>query len=134
RNMGVAASMSVSLVVDGKLWGLVACHHHEPRAISARVRQALDLLGRHASMILDASALRAQVRHEEAMREQRDAVEAHLHRASKPQQALRGALPQALAAVSADGIVLHVGGQTHAHGSVPPGGAIDDALRWAHSR
>jgi chemotaxis family two-component system sensor kinase Cph1 len=34
RNMGVAASMSVSLLRDGKLWGLIACHHytgpHEP--------------------------------------------------------------------------------------------------------
>jgi chemotaxis family two-component system sensor kinase Cph1 len=28
RNMGVAASMSVSLLRDGKLWGLIACHHH----------------------------------------------------------------------------------------------------------
>ena len=27
RNMGVAASMSISIVVNGKLWGLVACHH-----------------------------------------------------------------------------------------------------------
>jgi serine phosphatase RsbU (regulator of sigma subunit) len=34
RNMGVKASMSVSLLRDGKLWGLIACHHysgpHEP--------------------------------------------------------------------------------------------------------
>ena len=26
-NMGVRASMSVSLLVHGRLWGLVACHH-----------------------------------------------------------------------------------------------------------
>jgi two-component system, chemotaxis family, sensor kinase Cph1 len=30
-NMGVRASMSLSLVIDGKLWGLIACHHREPR-------------------------------------------------------------------------------------------------------
>ena len=30
RNMGVGASMSISIVIDGKLWGLIACHHYEP--------------------------------------------------------------------------------------------------------
>ena len=28
RNMGVTASMSISIVVRGKLWGLFACHHY----------------------------------------------------------------------------------------------------------
>ncbi len=134
RNMGVAASMSISLVVDGRLWGLVACHHHEPRPVSARTRQTLDLLGRHASMILDASALREAVEREEAMRAQRDTLESRLHRASDPIRALGRALPQALAAVPADGIVVHVEGATHAHGSVPDSGGIDAALRWARTR
>lgn len=30
RNMGVAASASISIMVGGKLWGLIACHHHAP--------------------------------------------------------------------------------------------------------
>lgn len=33
-NMGVAASMSYSVVMGGKLWGLFACHHHEPARLS----------------------------------------------------------------------------------------------------
>lgn len=27
QNMGVAATMTVSLVRDGRLWGLISCHH-----------------------------------------------------------------------------------------------------------
>jgi len=34
RNMGVAASLSISILIDGKLWGLIACHHQRPRALS----------------------------------------------------------------------------------------------------
>jgi len=34
ENMGVAASMSYSIVADGKLWGLFACHHHQPAQLS----------------------------------------------------------------------------------------------------
>lgn len=40
KNMGVAASASVSIVKDGVLWGLVACHHHEPKDIPLNVRIA----------------------------------------------------------------------------------------------
>lgn len=41
RNMGVRASMSVSLLRDGKLWGLMACHHLTPRVPPYHVRQSL---------------------------------------------------------------------------------------------
>lgn len=40
RNMGVAASASMSIVKDGMLWGLVACHNHAPRALSLTSRLA----------------------------------------------------------------------------------------------
>jgi two-component system, chemotaxis family, sensor kinase Cph1 len=34
RNMGVAASASMSIIADDKLWGLVACHHRSPKCLS----------------------------------------------------------------------------------------------------
>jgi light-regulated signal transduction histidine kinase (bacteriophytochrome) len=40
KNMGVAASASISIIKDGILWGLVACHHHEPRKIPLKIRVA----------------------------------------------------------------------------------------------
>jgi chemotaxis family two-component system sensor kinase Cph1 len=51
-NMGVAASMSLSVVVDGKLWGLIACHHSEPLHLSCHVRAALELFAQLASLQL----------------------------------------------------------------------------------
>lgn len=45
RNMGTAASMSVSLVIDGRLWGLIACHHLSPLRPAAWRRHAMELLG-----------------------------------------------------------------------------------------
>lgn len=39
RNMGVTASLSFSLVIKGQLWGLVACHHGEPRPLPLAVRE-----------------------------------------------------------------------------------------------
>jgi light-regulated signal transduction histidine kinase (bacteriophytochrome) len=34
RNMGVGASMSFSINIDDRLWGLFACHHYAPRTVS----------------------------------------------------------------------------------------------------
>lgn len=38
RNMGVSASASISIVKDGLLWGLVACHHRTPRDLDFETR------------------------------------------------------------------------------------------------
>lgn len=45
KNMGVGATLVISLVVGGKLWGLVACHHYEPRFIHFGLRAVCELLG-----------------------------------------------------------------------------------------
>ncbi len=41
RNMGVRATLVVSLLKDGKLWGLLACHHERPRVPPHNVRELL---------------------------------------------------------------------------------------------
>lgn len=52
RNMGVAATLTLSIVVDGKLWGLVGCHHTAPRYIGfEQQRAALALTRRFATRI-----------------------------------------------------------------------------------
>ena len=53
-NMGVSASMSVSMVKDGKLWGLVACHHYSgPLRVPFDARSAAEFLGQTASQLID---------------------------------------------------------------------------------
>ena len=51
-NMGVVASMSLSLVVQGKLWGLIACHHRAPRYMAQPLRSACELFAQLASLQL----------------------------------------------------------------------------------
>ena len=45
RNMSTAASMSISLIVDGRLWGLIACHHRTPMRPPLACRAMSELLG-----------------------------------------------------------------------------------------
>ncbi|MFV3130847.1 ATP-binding protein [Niveispirillum sp. KHB5.9] len=50
RNMETASSMSVSILLRGRLWGLISCHHREPRVASYAVRSACDLIAQILSV------------------------------------------------------------------------------------
>jgi chemotaxis family two-component system sensor kinase Cph1 len=49
RNMDVAASLTMSLICDGKLWGLIACHHFSPKYLIAEQRAVCALLAKVVS-------------------------------------------------------------------------------------
>lgn len=52
-NMGVGASMSISILKRGKLWGLFACHNDTPKALSYTIRSAAELFGQLFAFMLD---------------------------------------------------------------------------------
>ena len=54
RNMGTMASMSVSILIDDTLWGLISCHNSGPRRVPLRARNACDLLTRIFALQLSA--------------------------------------------------------------------------------
>ncbi|BBD97139.1 phytochrome [Sphingobium amiense] len=68
KNMGVGASASVSIVRDGLLWGLVACHNRTPRALGMTQRRSAQLL---------AGGLARQVAAKEEAERYRDRIRVH---------------------------------------------------------
>jgi light-regulated signal transduction histidine kinase (bacteriophytochrome) len=58
HNMGVQASMSIPIIVDGKLWGLISCHHRTARWVPFETRYAFEVLSQLISSQI-ASRLRA---------------------------------------------------------------------------
>jgi chemotaxis family two-component system sensor kinase Cph1 len=61
RNMGVAASLTLSLICDGKLWGLIACHHFSPRQLSSEERSVCSLLAKLISSRITAFSVGASI-------------------------------------------------------------------------
>ena len=53
RNMGIDASMSISIIHRDKLWGLIACHHYSPRLLPRHLRAVCELFGSMFSMQLE---------------------------------------------------------------------------------
>jgi chemotaxis family two-component system sensor kinase Cph1 len=120
RNMGVAASMSVSLLRDGKLWGLIACHHytgpHEPDyETSATVELLAQLI---SSRIVD----RLQQEHDQlALTTQRTLglLAAAAHGPSPLAEALTTDTSVTMRdLVAADGVVASIDGVTTSAGVV----------------
>ncbi|MBD2651466.1 histidine kinase dimerization/phospho-acceptor domain-containing protein [Nostoc foliaceum] len=52
QNMGITASMSISLINEKRLWGLIACHHYTPNYVDYETRKACEFLGQFASVQL----------------------------------------------------------------------------------
>ncbi|SFD55006.1 ATP-binding protein [Paracidovorax konjaci] len=65
-NMGVGASMSVSIVINGQLWGLLACHHMQARQVPYSVRMACDVIAQVLSSNVQNSLMRAHTERAQA--------------------------------------------------------------------
>lgn len=53
KNMGVRASMSISILVDGELWGLFACHHYSAKSPTFEIRSVCELFSQMYSLRLE---------------------------------------------------------------------------------
>jgi two-component system, chemotaxis family, sensor kinase Cph1 len=54
QNMGVTASMSISIIKNKQLWGLISCHHQSPKYVPYEIRSACELLGQMTSLEMSA--------------------------------------------------------------------------------
>lgn len=116
RNMGVYASMSISILRQGKLWGLIACHHYSPKFVPYDVRKASELLGHFMS--LQITAVEEQETRETRTRQSGccDRVIANLNREEDFAKAALYSEPTLIdcidaggAAIVSDGLVSRVG-------------------------
>lgn len=53
KNMDVGATLTVSLVHKGKLWGLIACHHQQPKFLSPSMKASVKLNGHFITSQID---------------------------------------------------------------------------------
>jgi len=124
KNMGVAASMSISIIVDGALWGLIACHHYSPRHLSMAERVAAEMFGQFFSLHLN--ALRQANKLEIATRA-RNSLDRFLRinaRGTNLDEAIFDNLPDFADLMPCDGAAIWLKGKCKSIGSAPPASAI----------
>jgi two-component system, chemotaxis family, sensor kinase Cph1 len=134
RNMGVGATLVVSIVREGRLWGLIACHHYAPRQIDAGLRAACELLAE--VMATRIAAIENYARAQVALQVRR--LEQRLVEATSAEGDWRLALfrnPQALLQpLNATGAVLCHDGELMTCGEVPSTLELRALLDWVHTQ
>lgn len=131
RNMGVTASMSVSIIIDGMLWGLIACHHYSPKHLTVADRAAAEMVGEFFSMHLDALHRRHVRESELAARVALDELLVGAVRAEDVGPALQARLGQLADLIAADGVALWFDGVWTAAGHAPDRGQAGPILALA---
>jgi chemotaxis family two-component system sensor kinase Cph1 len=129
RNMGVQASMAISLLQNGRLWGLIACHHMSPKKVSIAVREVTVYLSRLVSDRL--SSIEAHDRRrlaEQALRMHANVIRSLARDTTT--QIIDRLLPELQALLSATGIIMVIDGQVHRHGEVPADADLRALLDW----
>lgn len=53
HNLGSAATMTISLIQNDQLWGMITCHHRTPRLVSYELRDLCQFIGKTFSALLN---------------------------------------------------------------------------------
>ncbi|HEV7275415.1 MAG TPA: histidine kinase dimerization/phosphoacceptor domain -containing protein [Devosiaceae bacterium] len=130
KNMGVAASASMSIVKDGVLWGLVACHHHEPRVLSLTTRLACQALAATLARQVKAREENELLRERMRLRAQEDVVLAHLGSDDELTAFFARAGKDLAALLMADGFVAVQGNDVFCAGSCPGEAEVRAVARY----
>jgi light-regulated signal transduction histidine kinase (bacteriophytochrome) len=134
RNMGTLASMSVSLVVDGRLWGLISCHHHEPRHVPFVARAACEHLARLVSMQIAARESNHEVARRLELRQLTLDIVAQMADSDATLQQLTAAAGPLLRMAGATGAAMVLDDDCWTVGDTPAPDDVQQLARWVAHR
>ncbi|MBF0694706.1 MAG: GAF domain-containing protein [Flavobacterium sp.] len=124
-NMGVGATLTISLVHRDRLWGLIACHHYSPKNLSPELRLAAQLQGQFITSQID---VRQSNQEYEVSRQTNIALE-KLNAVNLPpiieSMKILSISPQLLKVCNAAGVSIIVGGEIFKNGHTPSDDCIE---------
>ncbi|MFJ4153241.1 ATP-binding protein [Pseudomonas sp. NPDC089752] len=134
RNMGTLASMSLSIVVDGQLWGLVSCHDQQPRPVELRTRTACELLASVLSLQIESRESHASTRKLLDLRQHIVRMISSMADHDSVSDGLR-ALPEVLLAFAgASGAAVISAERCDLIGQTPPAAQVTALVHWLGQR
>ncbi len=120
QNMGVGASLSISIICDGKLWGLFACHHYGPLLPSLAYRTAAELFGQMFSFMLESRERRQAAEYESHARMAADRLMVTMAQDAALMDNAQWLGEQVLDLIPADGVGVFANGRATLLGLTPP--------------
>jgi two-component system, chemotaxis family, sensor kinase Cph1 len=129
-NMGISASMSLPLIIDGKLWGLISCHHKTPKYPGYQERTAMELLSSLIAVQLGAHEKEKNSHVQASLRGLHTRLLEQLFASDDFAAALLSGKPNLLELLSLEGAAVLYEGNVHTAGQTPPPGKIKELASW----
>jgi len=134
RQMGARASLAVSLVVRGRLWGLIACHDAAPRHVPLQTRVACEHLGQLVSLQIEAKEDNAEVSTRLELRDLTLEIVSHLADSDSTLQRLVEEPVPLLRLARASGAAVVLNDECWTVGTVPPREQLLAVSQWVAQR
>jgi light-regulated signal transduction histidine kinase (bacteriophytochrome) len=131
RNMGVTASLSLSVVCQGEFWGMLMLHHYSPRHVPADLRVACETFAQIFSLQIETKIQAERSVQRIAARRIREQLVAGLVDSSDPGAAL--ATTGLLQYVSAGGAAVYLDGRLHKVGVTPTDAELLELIAWLNT-
>lgn len=134
RNANCAASFSISIVINEKLWGIVACQNSEPKFIPNQVRLQTELLTRQARLTYVNFKATERLKFQNYFNETAIKLKENLLTEENLQQSMNNNLKEVLNLTKANGIALVNFDDVFVEGETPDKDEILRIKEWAFKR
>ena len=133
-NMGVAASMSISLLKNKQLWGLIACHHNTPKIVPYEIRTVCEFIGHIVSVELAAKEESQDSDYKVKLKSIQTQFIESISAAAELKEGLTRNPTHLLDLVGADGVALALGEEITVMGNTPSREWIAAMLSWLENQ
>ncbi|NJK66264.1 MAG: GAF domain-containing protein [Microcoleus sp. SU_5_3] len=130
QNMGVTASMSISLIKNQKLWGLIVCHNYMPKYLNYEVRAACEFIGQVMSLELQSKEANEDYEYKLHLKSIQTKIFEDISTSDNLSEVLVKCRQNLLDAVNAQGAVILFGEACYQVGQTPQGKALKYLTEW----
>jgi chemotaxis family two-component system sensor kinase Cph1 len=134
KNMRTLASMSISIIVRGELWGLISCHHESARKVAFDVRTACEHLGQILSLQIEAKVERSEATQSLELRRKMVSLLSSMADSDNFVDGLAASPDAFLSFAEASGAAIVSGGRCLRIGDAPSEPAILALVEWIGDR
>ncbi|GGY06792.1 GAF domain-containing protein [Massilia dura] len=130
RNMGTLASMSVSLMVKGRLWGLISCHNATPCQLTFDKRTACEQLGQILALRIESREVHDELQFRLEVRRIMVSVLAGLTQGANFIENMGNVFPELLQFARAGGAAIIVDDRIVGYGDTPDEPQLRELISW----
>jgi len=130
HNLGSAATMTISLIRDGKLWGMITCHHRTPKLVSYELRDLCQFIGKTFSALIASKERHDEQEYQLRIRETQVRLFERVTNHDNFVEGLYRYQPTLLDVFDCGGAAICFDGDIISLGQAPTKAQIQDVLDW----